>query len=153
MEFLKKQKIGFMVNVLVAIMTIISLAVYIANVSAPYYRDMNTGVVIMMTCAIALIVAAVIIPQIAKGKYMNFVSDACRIAAAVLIILSGTMFISMRVESFGYIFNSNLELGNEAAFSAGSQAVIAIVLFIATWVLSVIASFFEIGEKHKAVKE
>ncbi|WP_089984748.1 hypothetical protein [Clostridium sp. C105KSO13] len=68
--------------------------------------------------------------------------------AAVLIIVSAVTFIGMRVESFGYIFGSNLEMGNKAAFSAGRQAIVGIVLFMITWIISVIASFMPVGTKN-----
>lgn len=68
--------------------------------------------------------------------------------AAVLIIVSAVTFIGMRVESFGYIFGSNLEMGKKAAFSVGRQAIVGIVLFMITWIISVIASFMPVGTKN-----
>ncbi|WP_197276432.1 hypothetical protein [Bacillus sp. JCM 19034] len=59
-------------------------------------------------------------------------------------LFAGVTFIEMRLESFGYIFGSNLELGNEAAFEAGSQAVKGIMLFAVTWVLSSIVAFLDV---------
>ncbi|MFC4323602.1 hypothetical protein [Litchfieldia salsa] len=38
-------------------------------------------------------------------------------------------------------------MGNEAAFVAGEQAIMLIVIFLITWVLSIIASFFSVGKK------
>ncbi|HHV09340.1 MAG TPA: hypothetical protein GXX75_03550 [Clostridiales bacterium] len=148
MEFMKKQKKGFVAYVIVAVMAVISFIVYVSNVSTAYYQDMNTSVVIMMVCALALIAATLVLPQLAKGRLVTVVVDVLRVASAVLIILSGVTFIGMRVESFGYIFGSNLELGNEAAFRAGSQAITGIVLFVVTWILSLAASFFEVGKKN-----
>lgn len=147
MEFIKKQKIGFWAYIIVAIMTIASLGIYVSNVTAAYYKDMNSRVVIMMICAIVAIVVTIVLPQFARGKIATVIVDVLRVALAALIIFSGATFIGMRVESFGYIFGSNLELGNEAAFSAGTQAITGIVLFVVTWVISVIASFLEVGKK------
>jgi len=149
MEFIKNQKmIGFVAYVIVAIMSIVSIIVYVSNVSTAYYEDMNVSVVVMMVCALVFIIATIVLSQIAKGKLVTIVVDVFRVASAVLIILCGVTFISMRIESFGYIFASNLELGNEAAFSAGSQAITGIVLFVVTWILATVASFFEIGKKN-----
>lgn len=144
MEFIKKQKLGFMVNALVAVMIIVSLIVYAANVNAAYYKDMNTTVVIMTVSALVLVLAALVIPQLSQNVIAKLLTDICRVGAAVLIVVAGATFLGMRVESFGYIFGSNLELGNEAAFSAGSQAITGIVLFVITWILSLIAAFLEI---------
>ena len=147
MEFIKKQRNGFLVYVIVAIMTIVSFIVYVSNASTAYYEDMNSSIVVMMVCALISIAATIVLPQIAKGKIINIIVDVLRVATAVLIIQSGVTFIGMRVESFGYIFGSNLELGNEAAFSAGSQAITGIVLFVVTWLLSLVAAFFQVGRK------
>lgn len=148
MEFLKKQKLGFAAYVIVAIMTIITLSVYISNVSAAYYKDMNNQVVLMMVCALVFIAATIVVPQLGKGKLITILIDIFRVASSVLIIMSGVTFIGMRVESFGYIFGSNLELGNEAAFSAGSQAITGIILFVVTWIISLVAVFLQVGKKN-----
>lgn len=148
MDFLKKQRIGFLAYIVVAIMAIISLVVYVMNVNMPYYKDMNTTILMMMVGALIALVGVIMLPLVAKGKVIDIFVDVLRVAATVLIIASGTKFIGMRIESFGYIFGSNLELGNEAAFSAGSQAIVGIVLFIVTWILAVITSFFKIGKKN-----
>ncbi len=147
MEFLKKQKFGFFAYLIVAIMAIITLSVYVSNVNKPYYQDMNTTVLLIMSAAIVLIGVTLVLPQVAKGKAIDLVVDLSRVGTSVLIILAGVMFISMRLESFGYIFGSNLEMGNEEAFTAGSQAILGIVLFVATWFVSIIASFFGIVKK------
>jgi len=149
MEFIKNQKIvGFVAYIIVTIMTIVSIIVYVSNVSTAYYDDMNVNVLGMMVCALVFIVATVVLSQIAIGKIVKIAIDIFRVASAVLIILSVVTFVGMRVESFGYIFGSNLELGNDAAFSAGSQAITVIILLVVTWFLAVVASFFEVGKKN-----
>lgn len=148
MEFIRKQKAGFWAYLIVAVMTIVSLAVYISNVTSAYYADMNRSIVIMMVCAFGSIAVMMAISEMTYGKIAKAIADAFRVAAAVLIIMSGVTFIGMRVESFGYIFGSNLELGNEAAFRAGTQAITGIILFVVTWLLALIASFLEIRKKE-----
>ncbi len=147
MDFLKKQGFGFIAYLIVAVMAVFTLSVYVSNVNTPYYDDMNTKVLTMMGISIVLIVISLVAPQFARGTVVDLVVDIARIATSVLIILAGVMFISMRLESFGYIFGSNLELGNEAAFEAGNQAILGIILFVSTWVLSLIASFLQIVKK------
>lgn len=147
MNFLKNQKIGFFAYIIVGLMTITSLSIYISNVNKPYYEDMRMNVLFMLIGAIVAILVSIILPQLGDSKGLKIVVDVSRIIATVLIIWAGVRFISMRVESFGYIFGSNLELGNEAAFEAGEQAVLLIVIFVITWVLSILASFFNIGKK------
>lgn len=147
MGFLKKQKVGFYLNAVVWILAIASLVIYVSNVNKPYYKDMNTSVVFMMIGAIISMLVAFVLVQVSENTVMRIISDILRITAAVLVIEAGVKFITMRVESFGYIFGSNLEMGNTAAFTAANQAVVGIVVFVVTWLLALIASFFSIGKK------
>lgn len=147
MNFLKKQKLGFIAYIIVAIMTVVSLSLYISNVNKPYYEDMKISVVFILVGALLAMFVALVLPQKSDSKATQVMVDICRVASTVLIIWAGVTFISMRVESFGYIFGSNLEMGNKAAFDAGEQAIMLIVIFVITWILSIIASFFGVGKK------
>jgi hypothetical protein len=149
MEFLKKHGFGFYLNVIVVILSIVSLILYVSNVNTAYYKDMNTSVVYMMVVAFIGMIIAIILPQFSDGVLFRVVSDLLRVVVAALIITAGVKFISMRVESFGYIFGSNLELGNKAAFSAANQAVAGIIIFIVTWFLAIVASFLRIEKKKQ----
>lgn len=148
MEFIKKQSVGFWFYLITGVLAIISLGVYIANVNTAYYRDMNTTVVILLSAAIVFVLAALILPQFMKNDIGQIVVDACRVGTTGLLILACTTFISMRVESFGYIFGSNLELGNTAATTAANQAVLGIVLMAVTWLISLLACIFGIVRKE-----
>jgi hypothetical protein len=53
----------------------------------------------------------------------------------------------MRLESFGYIYGSNLELGNDLAFEAGNQAIWTIIIFMVNWIVSLVAAFLPVGKK------
>jgi membrane-associated HD superfamily phosphohydrolase len=147
MGFLKKQSVGFYINTVVWILALASLLIYVSNVNKPYYKDMNTSVVFMMVVALIGMIVAFALVQVSENTVMKIMSDVLRIAATVLVIESGIKFISMRVESFGYIFGSNLEMGNTAAFTAANQAVVGIIVFVVTWLLALIAAFFHIGKK------
>lgn len=147
MDFIKKQKIGFLAYLLVAILTGVSLVVYIMDVNMPYYEDMDASVASLISIALLLSVAVLVLPQFMNGKVANIIVDVCRIALSVLIIWACVSFLAMRVESFGYIFGSNLELGNDAAYEAANMAVVGLILLAVTWVFSVIASFLPVGKK------
>lgn len=149
MEFLKKQVFGFYLNVIVVILALVSLFLYVSNVNTAYYKDMNTSVVYMMVVALLGMIIALVLPQFSDGVLFRLVSDLLRVAAAALIITAGVKFIGMRVESFGYIFGSNLELGNKAAFSAANQAVAGIIIFVVTWFLAIVAAFLRIEKKKQ----
>ena len=144
---MKNQKIGFWAYAVVAVLAIVCLGLYIANVNQPYYQDMNTNVVFAMVGALACIAVALVLPAVSDNCVLKIVADVARVVGAALIILAGATFIGMRVESFGYIYGSNLELGNDAAFTAGNQAIWTILIYVVTWVISVVAAFLPVGKK------
>lgn len=147
MNFFKKQSLGFWATLLAAVLAIVCLVIYIANVNAPYYQDMNMNVVYMMGGALAALVIALILSQVQCCGFVRILTDIVRIAACALIIWACVTFLGMRLESFGYIYGSNLELGNDLAFSAGGQAIWGLILFVVTWVVSVIAAFAKVEKK------
>ena len=138
---MKNQKFGSWAYLVIAVLTVVCLVMYVMNANAPYYEDMNASVVVMLVAALAAIAATIVLNH-------RIVVDLCRVAASALIIYAGATFISMRVESFGYIYGSNLELGNQQAFDAGGQAIALIVVFVVTWIISLVASFLEVGKKN-----
>ena len=144
MQTLKNVALGSYGYVIVALMTLISLIIYISNVNKPYYQDMNSNVVMMLVGALVSAIVVIALTLLKSNRILTVVSDLLRVVLAALIIVAGVTFIGMRVESFGYIFGSNLELGNEAAFTAGTQAIFGIVVFMATWILSVVTSFMNV---------
>lgn len=144
---MKNQKIGFWAYAVVAVLAIVCLGLYIANVNQPYYQDMNQNVVFAMVGALVCIAVALVLPAVSDKGVLKVVADVARMVGAALIILAGATFIGMRVESFGYIYGSNLELGNDAAFTAGNQAIWTIVIFVVTWIISVVSAFLPTGKK------
>lgn len=143
---MKNQKFGNWVYLVVAVMTIVALVMYVMNVNAPYYQDMNASVIVMLVVALAAMGVTLVLPQ--NTVVNKVIVDLARVLAAGLIILAGATFIGMRVESFGYIYGSNLELGNQQAFDAAGQAITLIVVFVVTWIASLVASFLEVGKKN-----
>ena len=140
------KKCGFIAYVLVAILTVVCLGLYVANVNAPYYEDMNINVVYTLIGALAAVVVAIALSG-CENAFAKLIADVARVAASALIIYAGVTFIGMRLESFGYIYGSNLELGNDAAFAAGGQAIAGIIVFVVTWIVSLIAAFLPTGKK------
>ena len=138
---MKNQKFGSWACLVVAVLTVVCLVMYVMNATAPYYEDLDGNMIFVLMAAVGVTVAAVVM----KGQV---IVDLCRVAASALIIYAGATFISLRVESFGYIYGSNLELGNQQAFDAGGQAIALIVVFVVTWIISLVASFLEVGKKN-----
>lgn len=152
MNVLKKQKASFFIYLMVLLLTTSLLFLYLSNVNKPYYQDMRLDVIFLLVGTLAMILLTLGISLFSKAKRLYFVADISRVMAVLLIILGGVTFISMRLESFGYIFGSNLEMGNDAAFDAGTQAIMIIILFMVTWLIAVIAAFFDIGQKNSVAE-
>ena len=138
---MKNQKFGSWAYLVIAILTVVCLVMYIMNATAPYYEDLDGNLIFVLAAAVGVTAATLVLKN-------SVLADLCRVAASALIIYGGATFISHRVESFGYIYGSNLELGNQQAFDAGGQAIALIVVFIVTWLISLIASFLEVGKKN-----
>ena len=79
---------------------------------------------------------------------LRLVSDVVRVAAPALMAVALAFFLSDRVDGFGYIYGSNLAQGKDDAFTAGTQATIAVVLFALTWLVGIVAAFM--GTRNKA---
>lgn len=141
-----KKNLNFYLNGIVSIMILVVTGFYVANVNQPYYQDMN---VVIMTILVATLVISLVpfgIQKIKETKQRDLISSLEKICVPTLIIYSGIQFLAMRVESFGYIFASNLEAGNEDATRAGTQAILLLVLFVVAWLLSLISAFLS-GEE------
>ncbi|MDO5100230.1 MAG: hypothetical protein Q4D52_01495 [Eubacteriales bacterium] len=146
---MKDRKLGFLVNALALIVTLAATVLYIMNVNTAYYSDMNIKVLGLFVAAAVLLCVALFFTQRSRAKAQVLLFDLMRVAAAALLIYAATSFVSMRVESFGYIFGSNLEMNNAAAQSAGNQAVLTIIVSVVAWVLVVLSSFFELTAKKR----
>ena len=138
---MKNQKFGSWAYLVIAVLTVVCLVMYVMNATAPYYEDLDGNMIFFLAAAVGVIAAAIVVKN-------PVIADLCRVAASALIIYAGATFISMRVESFGYIYGSNLELGNQQAFDAGGQAIALIVVFVVTWIISLVSSFLEVGKKN-----
>ena len=138
---MKNQKFGSWAYLVVAVLTVVCLGMYVMNATTPYYEDLDGSLVFVLVAAVATAAATLAVKN-------PVLADLCRVAASALIIYAGATFISLRVESFGYIYGSNLELGNQQAFDAGGQAIALIVVFVVTWIISLVSSFLEVGKKN-----
>lgn len=145
---MKKLKKGSVVLLLAVVLSFVNFILYLLNMNASYYKDMNGALVCLSLLSVVVLAAAAVLAVVSQAKGIVFASDILRVAGAALIVAAGGLFISMRVESFGYVFGSNLEIGNKAAFAAANQAVAAIILFGVTWLVTLISGFFRIGKKE-----
>lgn len=144
---MKNQRIGFYGYLVLIALSLATAIVYIINSVRPYYEDFSIGLLIIILIAIVLAVGVTFYKPKDDRKVFKIITDVARIIVSILLIWAAATFIGARLESFGYIFGSDLELGNDEAFAAGSQAINLIILFVVTWIVSLVVSFFPIGEK------
>ena len=135
------RQMEFYLNAIVTILLVVVTGFYIANVNQPYYQDMNVVILATLIATLFLSVLPFGLKGIHSEKARFIFANVLKIALPAFIIFSGVQFLAMRVESFGYIFASNLEAGNTEATTAGTQAIFLLVLFVITWLVSVVTSF------------
>lgn len=154
------KKSGVIAYALMAVLALISLIVYLNNNSfistAPTAKDeffqsynVHASLVTYLTIggiACALIAAISALAAAQKG-FVALCTDVLRVAAPVLIIMALAYFLSDRVDGFGYVYGSNLALGKDDAFTAGSQSIQAIALYCVTWLVGVVSAFLNLKKK------
>lgn len=157
MRFISKQWVGFYGSVVAAVLMIVGLALVAANGNTVYYNDVASlgGIIAAIVFAIVFTVAAVVVSETALGKnrYASLAADVVRAVGAMLMIVACLTFLNERVESFGYIFGSNIELGNETASTAGGQAISVIVLCAVTWIIAVVSAAFAVTRRSRVKAE
>ncbi len=155
------KKSGVIAYALMAALALIALIVYLNGNSyistAPTAKDeffqsynVHASLVTWMSiggiaCAVLAVLSALFAEQ--KG-IVRLCTDVLRVAAPVLIIVALAFFLSDRVDGFGYVYGSNLALGKDDAFTAGSKSIQGIALYAATWLVGIVSAF--LGFKKKA---
>ncbi len=155
------KKSGVIAYALMAVLALIALIVYLNGNSyistAPTAKDeffqsynVHASMVTWLTIGgIACAVIAVLSVLFAEQKgVVGLCTDIVRIAAPVLIIVALAFFLTDRVDGFGYVSGSNLALGKDDAFTAGSQSIQGLALYGVTWLVGIVSAF--LGFKKKA---
>ncbi len=155
------KKSGVIAYALMAVLALIALIVYLNGNSyistAPTAKDeffqsynVHASMVTWLTIGgIACAVIAVLSVLFAEQKgIVALCTDVVRIAAPVLIIVALAFFLTDRVDGFGYVYGSNLALGKDDAFTAGSQSIQGLALYGVTWLVGIVSAF--LGFKKKA---
>lgn len=146
----KNGRAGRVLYSIVCLLGIVTLVLYAMNATRAYYVDMNTTIVVLLVAALACTAGVVALEGRDKGRALTVVSDILKVAIPSLALSAGVMFASARVESIAQVLGSNLELGNVEAHAAATQAVTVIAVSLATWLVSVIASFVGSGKEKRA---
>ena len=143
----KKQTAGLVFTVITVVLEVVTLVLYVLNANQSYYQDMNGMIAGLIAGALVCTAAGYALVMGKSSMATGVVSDVLRAAAPALLFYGAAVFVGARAQSLGQIFGSNLELGNDAAFAAGTQAIVTIVVFLVAWLVSVIAAFMKLGKR------
>ena len=154
---LKKMSVGAWITVLAAIMVLVSLIVYSANVSGEgYFQGKSvSGMTLWLVLAIVLLLAAVALKMLSlKGSTAvcaDLLSGLCQIGAPILVSLGLINLISSRVEGLGFIYFSNADVIKEvqtpANLASGSGAIVSLVIMGIALVVCIAAAFCSLRKK------
>ncbi|WP_321971493.1 hypothetical protein [Paratractidigestivibacter sp.] len=143
----KKQTVGLVLCGITVVLEVITLVLYVMNANQSYYQDMNGMIAGLVAGALVCTAASFALAESNANLACGVVSDVLRVAAPAMLFYAAAVFVGARAQSLGQIFGSNLELGNDAAFAAGTQAIATIVVFMVAWLVSVVASFTKLGKR------
>ncbi len=155
---LKKMSVGAWITCCAAILIIVSLIVYSANVSGEGYfqgRSVN-GVTLWLIIAAVLLVCAIALKLLnLKGSAAtsaDLASGLMQIGAPVLVALSLINLIASRVEGLGFIYFSNADVIKEvqtpANMASGTGAIASMVVMGVALVVAIVAAFCGLRKKE-----
>lgn len=155
---IKKQSAGVWVNLIAAILAVVSLIVYSVNISSEGYFQ-NATVSSMMNYGIPAIILLVLVIVLAQLKLtggaaaaVEIISGAMRIAVPVLLTLCLINLISARAEGLGYIYFSNadvtLEVQTPENLSSATGTIANMICLAVSAVVAMAAAFFRLTKKE-----
>lgn len=155
---IKKQPVGIWFNIIVAVLTIVSVIVYGVNISGEgYFKNASVGNLVAY-CVIAIIMLAVVI-ALAQPKFTGtaaivteIISGLLRIAVPVLLMLCLVNLISARAEGLGFIYFSNADVLQEvqtpANMSSATGTIANMICLGVAAIFAMIAAFFTLHKKE-----
>lgn len=154
---IKKQSVGIWFNIIVAVLTIVSVIVYGVNISGDgYFQNASVGNLVAY-CVIAVIMLVAVI-VLAQPKFTGtaalvteIISGLLRIAIPVLLMLCLVNLISARAEGLGFIYFSNADVLQEvqtpANMSSATGTIANMICLGVAAVFAMIAAFFTLRKK------
>lgn len=154
---LKRQPVGIWLNILVAVLTVVSVIVYSINISSEgYFKDASVSNMIAY-CVVVIVMLAVVI-ALAQLKLAGTADAAVeigsgflRIVIPVLLVLCLVSLISARAEGLGFIYFSNEEVLKEvqtpANMSSASGTIANMICLGVAAIFAMIAAFFTLRRK------
>lgn len=155
---IKKQSAGVWVNLIAAILAVVSLIVYGVNISSAGYFQ-NASVSSMLPYGILAVVLLVLVIVLAQLKLtggaataVEILSGVMRIAVPVLLTLCLINLIAARAEGLGFIYFSNadviLEVQTPENLSSATGTITNMICLAVSAVAAMAAAFFRLTRKE-----
>lgn len=158
MNFMKKQSAGAWINVITAILVLVSIIVYAVNVgSKGYFQNASiTNLVAFSVVAIVLLLGTVVLAQLkvtgTQVIAVKLIVGIMQIIVPVLLSLCLINLIAGRAEGLGFIYFSNpdviLDVQTPENLSSATCAITNMVCLGITTVVAIIAAFFTVKTKE-----
>lgn len=155
---MKKQPFGIWFNIVVVVLTLVSVIIYGVNVYGEgYFKNASVSGLVAYCVAAVVILSVVIVLAQTKFTGMalvaaDIVSGLLRIAVPVLLTLCLVNLISARAEGLGFIYFSNkdvlLEVQTIENMSSATGAIINMVFLGIVAVASMVAAFFRLRKEE-----
>ena len=155
---IKKQSVGIWFNIIVAVLTIVSVIVYCVKISGDgYFQNASVGNLVAY-CVIAVIMLVAVI-VLAQPKFTGtaalvteIISGLLKIAIPVLLMLCLVNLISARAEGLGFIYFSNADVLQEvqtpANMSSATGTIANMICLGVAAIFAMIAAFFTLRKKE-----
>lgn len=140
MNFIKKQSIGFYLNIVVIMVAIIGLIMYLQNCKTAYFSNLgvNHFVVICFLIAIGLEIIFIAGYEVIGRKILF---DICPVLTGVFLTIGTLLFISSRVNGIAAIMTFT---NNASTMADLKHTVISFVCCVLGMIVTMVASFFKI---------
>lgn len=143
MDFLKKQSGGFFTASISAVLAVFGLIFYLVNCGTAYFSSWGVNALIVVGGLLSIAALATWV-VLASNKSIWF-ADALPILSAVFLTLAFALFVNDRAGSVASIMTFE---NNEQNMADLSSALIGMVLYFLSLIMSIVASFGEIRPKQ-----
>ena len=155
---MKRQPFGIWFNIVVAVLTLVSVIVYGVNIAGEgYFKGASvSNLIAFCVIAVVMLAAVIVLAQLkltdAAAAAAEIVSGLLRIAVPVLLSLSLVNLISARAEGLGFIYFSNadvlLEVQTPANMASAHGTIASMICLGISAVFAMIAAFFTLRKKN-----
>ena len=154
---------GAILLALSAVLGLVAVILYAVNVSASgYFQGALVGIVpamgvVSIVLALLAIVSGMVEVDGVLGQVLEYGRNVLMLLVPIFFMVSALAFIGARAEGLAYIFGSESNIlatiQTPENLSSSFTAIAGFVLFLLSSIVSIVANFFRLTRKEKAVEE